>query len=166
MKRENKIIVGLVITLFGSSVLNKKLNVHSKSSKKTEFVAGKNYTVIGKPVETETGNKVEVRELSWYFCPHCFSVQPLLNNWLKTMNSSAQFVRQPAVFPGWEYGANFYYVLEELGELERLHGALFDAIHRQKLKFSNQQDFVTWLTLNGVDEEKANKVYNSFPVKG
>ena len=81
------------------------------------------------------------------------------------MNSSTQFVLQPAVFPGWEYGANFYYVLQQLGELERLHGLLFDAIHRQKLKFSNQQDFVTWLTLAGVEEEKANAVYESFSVQ-
>lgn len=130
-----------------------------------EFVAGKNYTVIDKPVETSTGTKVEVRELFWYFCPHCFSVHPLLDNWLQTMDPSAQFVLQPAVFPGWEYGASFYYVLEELGEVNRLHGPLFDAIHVQKLNFKTQQDFVTWLTLNGIDEGRANKVYESFAVK-
>jgi len=52
-----------------------------------------------------------------------------------------------------------------LGELDRLHSALFNAIHIQKLNFKTQQDFLTWLALNGVDEAKANKVYESFPVK-
>ena len=42
---------------------------------------------------------------------------------------------------------------------------MFNAIHIQKLKFNTQEDFVTWLSLNGVDEQKANKVYESFPVK-
>ena len=116
-------------------------------------------------METSTGTMVEVRELFWYFCPHCFSVHPLLDNWLQTMDPSAQLVLQPAVFPGWEYGASFYYVLEELGEVNRLHGPLFDAIHVQKLNFKTQQDFVTWLTLNGIDEGRANKVYESFAVK-
>ena len=126
-----------------------------------EYVAGEDYVILDKSVKTETGDQVEVRELFWYFCPHCYSIEPLVDNWLQTIDSSAQFVRQPAVFPGWEYGANFYYVLQQLGELERLHGLLFDAIHRQKLKFSNQQDFITWLTLAGVEEEKANAVYLS-----
>ena len=148
-----------------SSLIILSAFVFFTNTTQAEFVAGKNYTVIDKPVETSTGTKVEVRELFWYFCPHCFSVHPLLDNWLQTMDSSAQLVLQPAVFPGWEYGASFYYVLEELGEVNRLHGPLFDAIHVQKLNFKTQQDFVTWLTLNGIDEGRANKVYESFAVK-
>ena len=148
-----------------SSLIILSVFVFFTNTTQAEFVAGKNYIVLDKAIETETGSQVEVRELFWYFCPHCFTVHPLLDNWLKTMDSSAQFILQPAVFPGWEYGASFYYILEELGEVDRLHGALFNAIHIQKLQFKTQQDFVTWLAFNGVDEEKANKVYNSFPVK-
>ena len=148
-----------------SSLIILSAFVFFTNTTQAEFVAGKNYTVIDKPVETSTGTKVEVRELFWYFCPHCFSVHPLLDNWLQTMDPSAQLVLQPAVFPGWEYGASFYYVLEELGEVNRLHAPLFDAIHVQKLNFKTQQDFVTWLTLNGIDEGRANKVYESFAVK-
>ena len=122
-----------------SSLIILSAFVFFTNTTQAEFVAGKNYTVIDKPVETSTGTKVEVRELFWYFCPHCFSVHPLLDNWLQTMDPSAQLVLQPAVFPGWEYGASFYYVLEELGEVNRLHGPLFDAIHVQKLNFKTQQ---------------------------
>ena len=148
-----------------SSLMILSAFVFFTNTTQAEFVAGKNYVVIDKPVETATGEKVEVRELFWYFCPHCFSVHPLLDKWMQTMDSSAQLVLQPAVFPGWEYGASFYYVLQELGEVDRLHGRLFDAIHVQKLNFKTQQDFVTWLSLNGVEEERANKVYESFAVK-
>ena len=76
-----------------------------------EFVAGKNYVVLDKPVETQTGDQIEVRELFWYFCPHCFSVHPMLEEWMQTMDSSAQLVLQPAVFPGWEYGSTFFFFL-------------------------------------------------------
>ena len=148
-----------------TSVIAISIFVFFTNTSQAEFVAGKNFIVIDKPVETETGEKVEVRELFWYFCGHCFNINPILDNWLKTMDSSAQLVLQPAVFPGWEYGSTFYYVLEELGELDRLHSALFNAIHIQKLNLKTQQDFVTWLSLNGVDEEKSNKVYESFSVK-
>ena len=148
-----------------TSVIALAIFVFFANTSQAEFVAGKNYLVLDKPVETETGDQIEVRELFWYFCPHCFSVHPKLEEWSETMDSSAQLVLQPAVFPGWEFGSTFYYVLEELGELERLHSSLFDAIHVQKLNLKTQQDFVTWLSLNGVDEDKANKVFKSFPVK-
>ena len=148
-----------------TSVIALAIFVFFANTSQAEFVAGKNYLVLDKPVETETGEQIEVRELFWYFCPHCFSVHPKLEEWSKTMDSSAQLVLQPAVFPGWEFGSTFYYVLQELGELERLHSSLFDAIHVQKLNLKTQQDFVTWLSLNGVDEDKANKVFKSFPVK-
>jgi len=148
-----------------TSVIALAIFVFFDNTSQAEFVAGKNYLVLDKPVETETGDQIEVRELFWYFCPHCFSVHPKLEEWSKTMDSSAQLVLQPAVFPGWEFGSTFYYVLEELGELERLHSSLYNAIHVQKLNLKTQQDFVTWLSLNGVDEDKANKVFKSFPVK-
>ena len=148
-----------------TSVIALAIFVFFANTSQAEFVAGKNYLVLDKPVETETGDQIEVRELFWYFRPHCFSVHPKLEEWSKTMDSSAQLVLQPAVFPGWEFGSTFYYVLEELGELERLHSSLYNAIHVQKLNLKTQQDFVTWLSLNGVDEDKANKVFKSFPVK-
>ena len=148
-----------------TSVIALAIFVFFANTSQAEFVAGKNYLVLDKPVEIETGDQIEVRELFWYFCPHCFSVHPKLEEWSKTMDSSAQLVLQPAVFPGWEFGSTFYYVLEELGELERLHSSLYNAIHVQKLNLKTQQDFVTWLSLNGVDEDKANKVFKSFPVK-
>jgi len=148
-----------------TSVIALAIFVFFANTSQAEFVAGKNYLVLDKPVETETGDQIEVRELFWYFCPHCFSVHPKLEEWSKTMDSSAQLVLQPAVFPGWEFGSTFYYVLEELGELERLHSSLYNAIHVQKLNLKTQQDFVTWLSLNGVDEDQANKVFKSFPVK-
>ena len=148
-----------------TSVIALAIFVFFANTSQAEFVAGKNYLVLDKPVEIETGDQIEVRELFWYFCPHCFSVHPKLEEWSKTMDSSAQLVLQPAVFPGWEFGSTFYYVLDELGELERLHSSLYNAIHVQKLNLKTQQDFVTWLSLNGVDEDKANKVFKSFPVK-
>ena len=37
-----------------------------------EYVAGEDYVILDKSVKTETGDQVEVRELFWYFCPHCY----------------------------------------------------------------------------------------------
>ncbi|HAD98942.1 MAG TPA: disulfide bond formation protein DsbA, partial [Gammaproteobacteria bacterium] len=99
-------------------------------------------------------------------CPHCFNVEPLVENWLKKLPESAVFIRQPAVFSDrWESGAKYYYVLEQLGEVDRLHGALFDAIHLYKTPFIDNEDFINWLVNNGVDQAKASNALKSFSVR-
>jgi thiol:disulfide interchange protein DsbA len=130
------------------------------------YVEGEHYIKLDKPVKTITKDKVEVRELFWYYCPHCFNVEPVLSNWIKTLPSNAEFIRQPAVFSDrWINGAIFYYVLEQLGEVDRLHGKLFDAIHLQKTAFVGQGDFVSWLSDHGIDKSKANNAFKSFSVR-
>ncbi len=129
------------------------------------FVEGTHYEVIDKPVKTVTGDKIEVRELFWYYCPHCFNVEPVLEDWVSKLPDNTQFVRQPAVFSDrWVNGAIFYYVLEQLGEVKRLHSELFDAIHIHQNRFIDQEDFVDWLASHGVDKAKANAAFKSFSV--
>lgn len=131
-----------------------------------DYVAGIDYVVLEKPVKTTTGDKVEVRELFWYYCPHCYNLEPTLNAWVKKMPSNAQFVRQPAVFSKrWANGAVFYFVLEELKLLDKLHEVLFDAIHRQNKKFSSKSSFVDWVASFGVDKAKVEKAFDSFSVR-
>lgn len=130
------------------------------------YTEGEHYIKLDKPVKTITKEQIEVRELFWYYCPHCFNVEPVLNNWVKTLPNNAVFIRQPAVFSDrWVNGAIFYYVLEQLGEVDRLHGKLFDAIHLQKIAFTTQSDFVNWLSDHGIDKNKANNAFKSFSVR-
>ena len=136
------------------------------ASAQASYVAGKHYVVLDKPVATTTGDKVEVRELFWYYCPHCFNIEPIVADWIKTLPENAEFVRQPAVFSDrWVNGAIFFYVLEQLGEVDRLHGKLFDAIHLHKTAFIDQEDFVSWLEEHDVDVDKANAAFKSFSVR-
>jgi thiol:disulfide interchange protein DsbA len=53
---------------------------------------------LKKPVATVTGDKVEVRELFWYYCAHCYNLEPTLNAWVKKLPANAQFIRQPAMY--------------------------------------------------------------------
>jgi thiol-disulfide isomerase/thioredoxin len=96
------------------------------------------------PVETQ--GKIEVLEFFWYGCPHCYSLEPLLETWLKKLPADIQFKRVPAVFnERWAKDAAIFYALEASGNLERLHRPLFDAIHRDRLKTDDGQALGQWL---------------------
>lgn len=132
------------------------------------FAADFDYKVLKKPVKTEVDKgKVEVRELFWYYCPHCYDLEPAIIHWLENNKpDEAIYIAQPAVFSErWVSGAMFYYMLEELNLLDALHGSLFNAIHKHKIKFKNIEDFINWLEYNGVDRKKAEKAAKSFSLR-
>ena len=115
---------------------------------------------------TTTGDKVEVVEMFWYGCPHCNSLEPYVDRWLKKMPATAEFVRMPAIFrPEWELHARAYYTAEILGVLDKTHPAMFEAIHQQKRHLSTDAEIQKLFAEHGVTEEDFNRVFRSFAVE-
>ncbi|SFV67120.1 Periplasmic thiol:disulfide interchange protein DsbA [hydrothermal vent metagenome] len=135
------------------------------------FDEGIDYTVLDKPVKTQNINKIEVKEMFWYYCPHCFSLEPYLKKWLKTIDSTKiDFIQQPAVPSSrWENGAIFFFVLEKLNILDELHTPLFEAIHIHKLKLNSKKSFINWVLKasnnKNITKEKIEKIFKSFSIK-
>ncbi len=48
-----------------------------------EPVAGKEYFELSNPVQVSVPGKIEVVELFWYGCPHCYHFEPVINPGLK-----------------------------------------------------------------------------------
>ena len=93
---------------------------------------GVDYVELKPPLTTETPGKVEVIEFFWYRCPHCHTLEPDLERWLKRLPRDVQFKRVPGIWSDeLAVDARIFYTLEVLGEIERLHRPFFDAIHAQ-----------------------------------
>ena len=127
---------------------------------------GVDFTELKAEQPVETKGKVEVIEFFWYGCPHCYSLEPLLEAWAKKLPPYAEFRRVPAVLSqSWARDAYIFYALEALGLLDKLHGKLFDAIHRDRLRTSDQAALDQWLERNGVDPKKFQDTVKSFGVQ-
>src|SRR6185436_12781257 len=127
---------------------------------------GTDYVVLKPELPVEAQGKVEVLEVFWYGCPHCYGLEPLLETWIQKLPADVQFKRVPAVFSErWAKDAAIFYALEASGNLERLHRPLFDAIHRDALKTDNGQAVGQWLSKNGVDTKKFDEIGRSFSVQ-
>ena len=117
------------------------------------------------PVDTD-GKKIEVIEFFWYGCPHCYDLEPLLENWVKKLPPDVQFRPIPAVFNArWEHDAAIFYAFDALGVLPRVHRAFFDAIHRDHLRTDNQAAMTEWLKKNNIDPNKFFETMKSFGVQ-
>jgi thiol:disulfide interchange protein DsbA len=133
---------------------------------RAEFTEGRQYMQVPFPTPVETGNKVEVREIFWYGCSHCYALEPGLTHWLKKLPANAQFVRTPATAaPRWVIHAQVYYTFEALGAMEKLHGAFFKAAQEQPDAVNDEKGIADFVARHGIDRKKFTEAFNSFGVR-
>jgi len=130
------------------------------------FKPGVDYTIIAKPIPTDNPARIEVAEFFWYGCPHCYDFDPELERWVKALPKDVEFKRLPAALNRqWAIAARVYYALESMGLVEKLHTPLFNAIHRDDLRITNERALLEWLDKQGVDTKKFSANYRSFSVE-
>ena len=132
-----------------------------------DYVEGRHYKRITPPQPTSAPpGKVEVVELFWYGCPHCYRLEPYVKRWLKRKPANVVFVRLPGIFrPSWELGARAYFTAEILGVLDEIHPALFDAIHAQRRRLNDEAAMMAFFKEHGVSEADFKRTFHSFAVE-
>ncbi|HUL90749.1 MAG TPA: thiol:disulfide interchange protein DsbA/DsbL [Burkholderiales bacterium] len=133
-------------------------------------VEGTDYIELKPAQSTDAPGKVEVIEFFWYRCPHCYALEPDLEAWVKRLARDVQFKRIPGILnEDWSVDARIFYALEAIGEVERVHRGLFDAIHKQggvRLRGEAFSKWVAeWLAKQKVDMAKYDAALHSFSVE-
>ncbi len=146
-----------------SLILLALLGVTTVFAQPALYVEGTHYEVIEKPVRTADPNKVEVTEVFWYGCPHCYAFEPLIKSWEEKLPSDVAFVRSPGIWSAaMEVHAQIYYVGEALGALDKVHGATFDAIHQKGNYLEDGEAVKALFVAQGVSAEDFDKTWDSF----
>lgn len=124
---------------------------------------GFEYQRISPPIPTKTGEKVEVLELFWYGCPHCYHLEPDLQKWLANKPAAAEFRRMPAVLNDvWAFHAKAFYTSEALGVLDQMTPAIFNAMHEKKQRLADPESIKAIFVANGVSADDFDRTFNSF----
>ena len=89
-----------------------------------QFHEGSQYQRIDPPLPLgDHKGKVEVVEMFFYACPHCYELEPKLQQWLKD-KPYVDFHRLPAIIgPSWAEQARAFYIIEALGNSPKMHRA-------------------------------------------
>jgi len=128
---------------------------------------GEQFKQTAQAIPSDTPAKIEVIELFWYGCPHCYHLEAPLAAWVKKLPQDVTFKRVPGVpRQDWAPMAKAYYTLEALNLVDKLHVPLFEAIHKQKnLNPSDDKAAIDWITRQGgLDRKKVAETFNSFSV--
>ena len=125
------------------------------------------YVELSNPVPVAAPGKIEVVELFWYGCPHCYAFEPVINPWVEKLPSDVNFVRIPAMFGGpWDAHGQMFLTLEAMGVEHKVHAAVFEAIQKQHKKLLTPEEMAEFLATQGVDKDKFLATFNSFAIKG
>lgn len=129
------------------------------------YKEGEHYKRITPEVATHADGKIEVVEVFWYGCHHCFTFEPHIAKWLKSKPDNVVFRRVPGVFASnWVPHARAFYTAEILNVTDKIHAPLFDAIHEQKQKIGDEDSLARFFVAHGVPEKDFREAYNSFSV--
>lgn len=132
-----------------------------------EFVEGRDYARLAQEQPAAGKGKVQVVELFWYGCPHCFSFDPYVAKWQESKPDYVEFVHMPAIFSNkrWKLHAAAFYTAEVLGVLDKVHVPMFKALHEQKRKLASEAEIADLFAQHGVSKEEFDKTINSFAVQ-
>lgn len=130
------------------------------------FQLGTHYERLTPTQPTSSGpNQVEVAELFWYGCPHCYTFEPYVARWLETKPDYISFVRIPAVWnPLVRLHARAFYTAQALGKGDEMHDTFFTEIHERGNLLDSDEALVELFGRFDVDEETFRSAFDSYDV--
>lgn len=138
-------------------------SITSVSAQPARFIEGTHYTELSDPVRTADPNKVEVTEIFWYGCPHCYAFEPLIESFEAGLASDVAFVRSPGIWNQMmEVHAQIYYVAEELGVFAQIHLTAFSEIHERGNYLQTAEQVKDMFIEAGVTSDDFDRVWGSF----
>ncbi len=133
------------------------------------YVEGTHYMRLAHEVPVADPAKIEVVEVFWYGCIHCFHLEPLIEEWRKTLPADVDFHRSPAIWnQAMAVHAQAFYAAKALGVLDRMNEPLFAALNAEgsaRKRLANVDELARFFAQHGVPEEQFRKVFSSFGVE-
>jgi thiol:disulfide interchange protein DsbA len=132
------------------------------------FKAGQDYLVLASAQGTSSSpDKIEVAEIFWYGCPHCYNLEPIVGNWQKKLPADVSFVRIPVMWnPTHQIHARLFYTAQSLNKLEEIHEAVFREMHVNKKMLADEAEIQAFFERFGVSSADFQKTFRSFAVEG
>jgi thiol:disulfide interchange protein DsbA len=133
----------------------------------TRFQLGKHYNRLSPTQPTSSPpDKVEVAEIFWYGCPHCYALDPALKSWVASKPEYVSFVRVPVVWSDVaKTHARAFYAADALGKIGAMHDAMFREIQEKRDLLDTEDKLRAFFGTFGVDAPTFESAYDSAGVR-
>jgi thiol:disulfide interchange protein DsbA len=149
-----------------------KPEVVTAAPREWRFTEGQHYHRLVPTQPTVGGSdKIEIAEVFWYGCPHCYNFEPTINAWARTIPANARFIRIPAVWnPLARLHGRLYYTEEvlarngKLANVDDFHAAVFNEFHQKSNRLTSEDTIQKLFERFGVSSDDFLNTWNSFEV--
>ena len=129
------------------------------------FVEGQHYVRLNPAMQTDVApGKIEVVELFWFGCPHCYAMEPQIVKYKKNHPDYVEFKQVPAMLnPSWAADAYTFFIANILDPQEKkdLVTKIFDSIHKEKRRLKSPKAVTRFFVEQGYTEEQVETVKKS-----
>jgi len=130
------------------------------------FKLGQHYERLSPTQPTSSSpDQIEVAEIFWYGCNHCYDFDPYVENWLGKIPEGVTFVRVPAVWnPLVKLHARAFYTAQALGKGDEMHASFFREIHVNQNTLGSEGALREFFGRYGVSSEEFKSAFDSLGV--
>ena len=157
--------------VFINSTLNRKhlawvlLLLFFSYTQAEEYVEGRHYQILDNPTVTRNPSKVEVVEVFWFGCNHCYSLESYIQPWKRNLPNDVDFWKSHITWNAQaETHARLFYSAKALGIEEKAIPAAFTAIWREGRNLLGNSEVEYFFKGFGIEKERYLSVSNSFGV--
>ena len=163
MKRS--LFVYFLIVIFTAGCSNDEQNSLEVTSAE-QYRAGVHYEILDSPTPVRDPSKIEVTEVFWFGCNHCYALEPYIARWKKEIPTDVAFVKSPATWNEMlRTHARIYYTAKALGIEQQFVPAAFNTIQNEGRMLTGNTELEYYFRGFDVNKEKYKAVSNSFGVR-
>ena len=135
----------------------------SLSVNAAQFKEGEHYKIL----ELEASQKPTVTEFFSFFCPHCNTFEPIIQQLKAQLPEDAKFQKVHVSFMGGSMGepmSKAYATMVALKAESKMMPVMFNRIHKMRKPPQNEQDLRQIFLDEDIDAKKFDAAFNGFAV--
>ena len=128
----------------------------------TASFANPKYVQISNQKQTEY-DQIVIYEFFWYGCPHCFNLEPTMNQIEGDLGKDTVLIKVPvSLRDTWQNHAKAYFTLKQMNLDDDLHDKLFEEIHINSQRLDTKDSLSQFVSNNGYNAKKFEELFDSF----
>ena len=163
MFRNQFLLFSLLIALLGCSN-DDQTTLESVNGEK--FRAGVHYELLENPTKVRDPSKIEVTEVFWFGCNHCYALEPYIARWKRDIPLDVTFIKSPATWNDMlKTHARIYYTAKALGIEQQFVPAAFNTIQNEGKMLTGNTELEYYFRGFDVEKDRYKAVSTSFGVR-
>ena len=163
MLRTQLLLFYFLIALLGCSNEDQTTFEASNGEK---FRAGVHYELLDNPTKVRDPSKIEVTEVFWFGCNHCYALEPYIARWKRDIPLDVTFIKSPATWNDMlKTHATIYYTAKALGIEQQFVPAAFNTIQNEGKMLTGNTELEYYFRGFDVEKDRYKAVSTSFGVR-